>query len=82
MFNGKYSCHGRGGVPLGTHKVVIEAFRDAPGVPPLDPNMPSISEADAQGRQYIPAKYNTDTTLQVTITDEGGPIVKDFHLDK
>lgn len=81
VVDGEYLCQGRGGVPVGTHRVEILAFSDAPAPPP-DPDAPMLSEEDLVGNQFIPARYNTQTELSVTIEETDEPITKDFHLQK
>ncbi|QDS98818.1 hypothetical protein [Adhaeretor mobilis] len=57
--DGKYVAKGKGGVPIGTHHVDIRAFR-------ADKN----AAADPEGgpaEQYLPAKFNTETSLTATI---------------
>ena len=49
IIDGRYSCHGRGGVPVGTHKVEIEAYGDPSRQAPLDPSLPgTIRRWDTQ----------------------------------
>ena len=72
-----YRADGLGGVPVGTHKVVIRAFR-ASDTPVHDP-----IEGDHYPRvQYLPAKYNQQTELEVTIPSGSGPIIQDYNLSE
>ena len=77
--NGRYSADAKGGVPVGTHRVEIEAFR-------ADPNAaadadPGSIEGSAR-EQFIPEKYNTNSELELTVEPGGGPVTKDFELTK
>ena len=77
--NGRYSADARGGVPVGTYRVEIEAFRTDPKAPP---------GADTGGlegpppEQFIPEKYNRQSELELTLEPAGGPITRDFELKK
>ena len=72
--DGTYKVDVRGGVPVGAHKVEIEAYRMAEksttrmlrGVPPRV--------------QYLPDRYNTNSELQITIEPGSREITKDFDL--
>jgi hypothetical protein len=79
--DGVYKIDKDGGVPVGTHKIQIEAYRsiDSPNsnragaTAQLQPSMMSL-------RQYIPEKYNFKTTLEVTVPPGSRQITKDFIL--
>ena len=72
--DGMYRAEGRGGVPLGTHRVEIQAFRPDPqaAVDPLSGDRPA--------EQYLPEKYNRNSTLEATV-EAGGEQTIDFNLD-
>ena len=81
IIDGRYSCHGRGGVPVGTHKVEIEGYSDASPPAPLEPLGPGITRDERRrGRQFLPAKYNSETELRITIEPGSQKIQKDFDL--
>jgi hypothetical protein len=78
--DGKYRADGNGGVPVGTHKVRIEAYRyasqsAAPGLP-----APPAKSKTGPRQQYLPAKYNADTMLELTVEPGIRKIAKDFEL--
>jgi hypothetical protein len=77
IVNGKYKVDGLGGVPVGRHKVQFEAFRTDP-LSGKDPQR--LRFGDTVRLQYLPAKFNTDSQLEITIPSGSGPIVKDFDL--
>jgi hypothetical protein len=80
ILDGKYNADGNGGVPVGTHKVRIEAYRYlAPAAAPGAAAPPTVSK-NAPRQQYLPAKYNVDTTLEISVESGSRRITKDFQL--
>ena len=83
IVNGKYTVDSHGGVPVGTHGVQIEAFRKSTKrLRPeeqlqLPPNFPTDG---LRHEQYLPAKYNTNTNLEITIPPGSRAITKNFDL--
>ncbi len=80
IVEGKYKADKRGGVPIGTHRVVIEAIR-----PQRRNNMPGGAQANPGGglvpqEQYLPAKYNTQSQLRITLEPGTGSVEKNFEL--
>jgi hypothetical protein len=77
--NGKYRADGRGGVPIGTSKVEIDAFR-----PVSRPGQPAAAVPVLRGRQervqYLPRQFNVDSQLKITIEPGSKEITKDFDL--
>lgn len=75
--DGEYRVQAKGGVPVGTHVVQIDAFVMAG----------SSSSSEMTGSRgatrvnIIPPKYNRESVLQVDIAGGGSPVTKDFHLD-
>ena len=79
--DGQYKIDTRGGVPVGTHKIVIEGFRVNPNA--ANPDAPVAMQAMMRGVpriQYLPKRYNTDSELQMTIESGSDAIVKNFDL--
>lgn len=79
IVDGKYTADKRGGVPVGTHKVVIEAFR------PKGRTAGTGTPGDVAGglvprEQYLPARYNARSQLQITLEPGAGSVEKDFAL--
>jgi hypothetical protein len=66
IIDGKYEC----AVPPGEKSVTIYANR-VTGQQPRDPSNPGGEKIDIV-EQYIPAKYNTNSTLKITVPAEGG----------
>jgi hypothetical protein len=67
---GKYSVVNKGGVPIGKHRVVIEGYQPPP------PN----SDEDAGSVQYLPEKFNRQSTLTSDIPAGESVVVRDFPL--
>ncbi|MBN2292356.1 MAG: hypothetical protein JXM70_08025 [Pirellulales bacterium] len=70
--NGKYRVDAKGGVPVGTHKVEIEAYGGSPA-------SGQILKPGARP-QYLPKKFNLDSKLEITIEPGSGELTKDFEL--
>ena len=72
--DGAYRVTAGGGVPVGMHRVEIQAYRAATGT-----NRPAPLQ-DRQGKQqYLPEQYNYKSTLEATI-DSTGEQTRDFDL--
>jgi hypothetical protein len=69
--DGKYIAQGRGGVPLGEHKVDIRAFRPLKVSGPVDPEGGPVE-------QFVPPRFNSETTLTARIDES--TTVQDFSL--
>ena len=74
---GSFTVKALGGVPVGTARVEIKAYRDIG--PPPDPQSPGAMLGMRPGKQYLPAKYNKRSELKVTI--DGGDQTIDFELE-
>jgi hypothetical protein len=75
--DGMYKIDGHGGVPVGTHKVQIEAYHKVAVKPgQLAPPM----SRGVVGQQYLPKKYNTDSQIELKVEPGSRAIVKDFAL--
>lgn len=74
--DGRYKVDGHGGVPVGTHKIEIEAYR-------VDPKYLKSGAPTARGiprTQYLPKRYNADSQVQIAIEPGSKEITKDFDL--
>ena len=78
--DGKYKVDGRGGVPVGTHTIDIEAFRVDTGALKPGAGVPSAMARGVRRVQYLPKRYNEDSQLQITIEPGSKQINKDFDL--
>lgn len=79
IVDGQYTLDKKGGVPVGSYKVEIRL------VTPLDQETIQTGEDSDVGMakhdpMRIPAKYNTDSQLELTIAPGSGRIEKNFHL--
>ncbi len=82
IIDGKYTVDGKGGVPVGTHKVKITAQRVDPKFAERGDSLPSNYQ-DVGGppmQQYIPEKYNARSELEITIPPGAGEITESFDL--
>ena len=81
--DGQYEAYGKGGVPVGTHRVEILAHRVKPGAAEMaesaasDPLLVGLPT-----EQYLPEKYNTKTELEITIEPGSGRVTRDFDLSE
>lgn len=80
IVDGEYLVDAKGGVPVGTHSVRIEAYRDETRVPrvPMPPGMPDSLVVKTQ---YLPDRFNTRTQLEVQIEGDSGRLTRDFELN-
>ena len=76
--DGQYQVVGKGGVPVGNHRVSITAFRPNSGASAA-PSGAGPMGGGGVPIQYLPAKYNTQSTL--TITLEPGETKKTLDFD-
>ena len=73
IVEGKYDVTQRGGVPVGSHRVEIEAFRSSR----------AYAELNAEGghrEQFLPEKYNIGSKLTAVITADTDPMELNFDL--
>jgi hypothetical protein len=72
VMGGKYKCNRKGGLPIGTHRVVILSFDPDSPIPkgPQDPPRP----------QWLPPKYNDRSELTMTVEKQRGWATRDFDL--
>ena len=80
IIDGSYTVDSRGGVPVGTHRICIEAFHRVPfTLRPGEPAPRNYFEGKAR-EQYLPKKYNSDSELEITIEPGSQQITKNFEL--
>ena len=82
--DGKYCADVRGGVPVGIHKIQITAFRKLSAAEKkkvmMSPTRPPSATLDDHRQQWLPAKYNTKTELEIPIESGSREIAKNFKL--
>jgi hypothetical protein len=74
--DGKYSATGKGGVPVGRHRVEIYGYR-----PAKNAKGGKMSEGP-DSEQYIPAKYSGGSSLTAEVTAESASNPINFTLDR
>ena len=81
IVDGNYTVNVHGGVPVGRHKIEIEAYRRVmpPGLKPGDP-LPPCFPPKGMRAQCLPKKFNVDTHLEITIRAGAGRLVQNFDL--
>ena len=72
--DGRYAVEARGGVLPGTYRVEVTAYRSRPQAAGAD-----VEKADAAG-QYLPAKFNAKTELELVVPPSRDPVTHDLHL--
>ena len=70
--NGQYRVDAKGGVPVGTHTVRIEAYGGSPA--------PGQVLKPGSRPQYLPRKFNVNSQLEITIEPGSGEMTKNFEL--
>jgi hypothetical protein len=71
--DGKYVAEGKGGVPVGKHRVEIRSYR---------PIRNAAIDQSAEGgctEQFLPSKYNGESTLTATVS--AGNAATDVNFD-
>jgi hypothetical protein len=77
IVKGRYKMAAKGGVPVGRHQVVIQAFRGEFS----DPNDPGTALSDVPaGPQFLPEKYNRQTELEFEALPSSSEVQQDFPL--
>ena len=72
---GQYRVEGRGGVPVGTHRVEITAYRIPPGV-----DVDQLDPDEYPREPIVPAQYNVSSELEFTVESGQRSVIKDFEL--
>ena len=80
IINGKYIDDGHGGVPIGLHKVQIEAFRPYKSDRKQDASPPLGLPANDLREQFLPKKFNSGTSIEIDIPSGARQITKNFDL--
>ena len=81
LLDGRYEANAKGGVPVGSHRVKILGYRYHPKIVRSGQAPETVDLGDMLPKQqYLPAKYNQDTQLKVTLEPGSRPLSKDFKL--
>lgn len=78
--DGKYRVDNRGGVPVGTHRVAIEAYRRVPFTPKPGEPLPRNYSGGKVSQQYLPRHCNARSKLEIIVEPGIREIAKDFDL--
>lgn len=78
IVRGQYRTDTRGGVIVGDYRVRIEGFELAEGAE-LPPAVMGVEAT--RGKPYLPEKYNTNTELELSIS-QSGTLEHNFNLPK
>ena len=78
ILNGSYTVKAKGGVPVGTHRVEIQAFQDAPHD---DSGVPGLAGVPDRKIQILPPKFNSASEIERTVESDKKKITIDFTLD-
>jgi hypothetical protein len=78
--DGRYRIANKGGVPVGTYRVILRGFRPAGGTSRQRASGDPMS-GEGPAVQYLPQQYNERSTLTVTIESGGRDQTRDFRLD-
>lgn len=77
---GRYLADAKGGVPIGSYRVEITGFADPAvsagrGAAPI-----AVAAAAAAKKQFLPARFNTQSTLTLSVPSSGNAIAQDYLL--
>lgn len=78
IVDGKYRADARGGVPVATQHIEIYAYRET--YDPRKQNPEDTHAGPPPTEQYLPAKYNATSDLELVVEAGRGEIHKDFDL--
>ena len=77
IVDGRYKADARGGVPVGTHRIEVEAYRMIP-VPARPGGL--VPPGGRVRQQYLAKRHNVDSQLQITVESGSPNITKNFDL--
>jgi hypothetical protein len=78
--DGNFVANSHGGVPVGSHKVQIEAYHPISGPAKPGVSLPPTAGVQGVGPQYLPARYNAQTELRISIEPGKRELTKSFDL--
>jgi hypothetical protein len=73
IVDGRYDVTQRGGVPVGNHRVEIEAFRPSRV-------RPELNAEGGHREQYLPEQFNIGSKLTAVVTADTSPMEINFDL--
>jgi len=75
--NGDYRTTSRGSIAAGKYRVEIREYRESKNA---ETGIPEPAPAMVPRDQILPAKFNTDSTMELEVSDLSQPISKNFDL--
>lgn len=79
--NGRYEAKAKGGVPVGTHRVEIIGYRPPSGAPAVSDEAAELPGGGGGApEQYVAAKFNEQSTLELVVEPTANTMEKDFDL--
>lgn len=80
--DGKYMAEGKGGVPVGTHRVQIQAYRAGRSRRAIPQEQAErLGMGGGTREQYLPARFNSQSEIQTVIESGNRRLVRDFYLE-
>jgi hypothetical protein len=82
ILDGQYTADGNGGVPVGAHRVeILAGLRTGLAERAQEASPPSSPKAKESSRSLrLPAKYNSQSQLEITVKSRSARITRDFVL--
>jgi hypothetical protein len=78
--DGKYTTEGSKGTPVGELKVEIVAYRPIPGAKMIKPGPDEDFAPGFPQEQYLPARFNIESELKMTIAPGAAKVEQNFDL--
>ena len=72
--DGRYTADALGGVPVGTFRIEVTGYRAARKTEGVD------VENQTDGGQYLPARFNSASELELVVPPVSGPVTHDLRL--
>jgi hypothetical protein len=80
IVDGKYRIDSQGGVPVGTHRVRIEAFSKLPDSAQPSTHSPAVTAGNVAVRRRLSKARNGNADMEVTIPAGSKEVAKDFDM--
>jgi hypothetical protein len=80
IVDGKYTIDSHGGVPVGTHKIQIEAYRPSQNHNNPGARQPPNGPPAGLPQQYLSEKHNVKSQLEITLDPADRKIEKNIDL--
>jgi hypothetical protein len=80
IVDGKYTIDSHGGVPVGTHRIQIEAYRPSQNRSNPGARLPPGGPPAGLPQQYLSEKHNVKTQMEITLDPADRKIEKNIEL--